>query len=171
MSRSFERKVEKNRQKYNLNQQKKGVKPGNTLGSKGEGVVFRGRNVLLPLLFIVLGAMYAAMGFIGGTENINTLYVITVALYFLLGIVIYLRRPYLRIYKNKLFTSKFNRDRSLDAGSISKIKWSGKTITIVTKTKEPNWTFSGSRNFYNMDELGSALQEYAAAHGVELERK
>ncbi|WP_238996485.1 hypothetical protein [Paenibacillus pinistramenti] len=126
--------------------------------------------MLLPMLFVFLGALYAAMGFVGGTESINTLYVITVALYFVFALIIFLRKPYLRIYKNKLFTTKFNRDRSLEAGSIAKIKWSGKTITIVPKTKEPVWTFSRSRNLFETDKMGEALQQFAAAHGVVLEK-
>lgn len=172
MSRSFERKVEKNRQKYNITQQKKGVKPGASLGSKGEGLTFKGRNLLLPGFLFFLGALYGAMGLASGDQNMNTtLYIVTVALYFVLGVVLFLRKPYLRIYKNKLFTSKFNRDRSMEASTISKIVWSGKSITIISRTKEPNWTFSRTRNLFDTEAMGASLRDFAATYGIVLEKK
>ncbi|WP_223066262.1 hypothetical protein [Paenibacillus caui] len=172
MSRSFERKVEKNRRKLQLDQKNKGIKPAGALGSRGEGVIYKGRNVLLPAFLVLLGVLYGVLGIVSDGGDVNyTLYVVTVALYFVLGVVVFLRKPYLRIHKNKLFTSKFNRDRSLDSGAIAKIKWSKNAITIVAKTKEPNWTFSRTRNFFNTEEMGATLQQFAATHGIELEKK
>lgn len=171
MSRSFERKVEKNRKKFNVEQQKKGVKPAGT-GIRGEGTVFKGRNIMLPVFLAFLGIVYAAMGMAGGSQQVNLgLYIVTVALYFILGAVIFFRKPYLRINRGRLYTSKFNRDRSLDAGQIAKITWSKNAITIVTKTKEPNWTFSRSRNLFDTEAMGESLRQYAAVHGVVVEKK
>lgn len=175
MSRSFERKVEKNRQKLYQQQKKKGVRPGIELGSKGEGETFKGRNVILPSLLALLGVLYLLMGLATaeapGKKPNYTMVIIVVVLYFILAVALYLRRPYLRIYKGSLFTTKYNRDRRIDVGAISKIRWSNSAITIYPKGKGPNWIFYRRRNFFDTEAMGAKLSEFAHIHGIELEKK
>ncbi|AWB44871.1 hypothetical protein DCC85_12000 [Paenibacillus sp. CAA11] len=175
MSRSFERKVEKNRQKLQQDQKKKGIKPGTSLGSKGEGETFRGRNVLLPSLLVFLGLLYLVIGIVGnnsaGQKTNYTLTIITMALYLILAAAVFFRRPYLRIFKGSLFTSKYNRDKRLDANGISKIQQSKNSVVIVTKGKESNWKFSRGRNFFDTTAMGESLEQFAATHKIDFEKK
>jgi len=106
---------------------------------------------------------------IGNTEEVNSvLFWATIFLYFVLALVIFLRKPYLRVNKSSLYTSKFNRDRMLDAGNISKIKVSRNKIVIEPKTREPKWVFYRTRNRFDTEAMAARLQLYADTHHVKL---
>ncbi|MBW4841015.1 MAG: hypothetical protein KZY74_16620 [Paenibacillaceae bacterium] len=174
---SFDRKVERNQ--VRLNKKGKGPKAGqttrnsrSTLGAKGEGDVFKGRNIILPFALFLLALLYGSVGIIGNSAEVNSvLYWATIFLYIVLALAIFLRKPYLRINKSWLYTSKFNRDRMLDAGNISKIKVSRNKIVIEPKTREPKWVFYRTRNRFDTEAMATRLELYANTHQVKLERE
>lgn len=176
---SFDRKVERNQIRMNkkgkgpnLNKGRSSEDPRRTLGSRGEGEIFRGRNMILPLLLVLLSMLYAVVGVIGNASEVNsTIFWLTIVLYFVLALTIFLRRPYLRINKGYLYTSKYNRDKILEAGSISKIKVSRKKVTIVPKTKDTNWVFYRVRNRFDTEAMGARLEQYAKLHHVSFEQE
>lgn len=175
---SFDRKVERNQLRMN----KKGKGPainrgGNknpraSLGANGDGDVFKGRNIILPVTLFLLALLYAGMGIIGNSTEVNSmLYWVTIVLYMLLALVIFLRKPYLRINKSWLYTSKFNRDRMLDAGNISKIRVDRNKIVIEPKSREPKWVFYRTRNRFDTEAMAARLELYANTHHVKLEKE
>ncbi|GIP19937.1 MULTISPECIES: hypothetical protein [Paenibacillus] len=169
MARSFEKQVEKNRQKILMQQKKQGVQPGK-LGVKGEGDTFKGRNIILPVVLILFGGMYGSLGFIGKNTEINSfLYWITIGLYIMLGVVVFIRKPYLRVGQKALYTSKFNRDRMLSAESIQKIVLSQGMVSIVPKGNGQKWNFSRSRNRFDTAAMGERLKEFGKTNNVTVE--
>lgn len=174
---SFDRKIERNRIRMNKkgkgsSTQGQGTVSGRTAGPNGDGDVFKGRKILLPVLLVALALTYGSIGFIGGAPEADSfMYWITIGLYVLLALIIFLKKPFLRISKNSLFTQKYNRDRRLDAGQISKIKISPTKITIVPKSGEPNWVFYKTRNRFDTEAMGNRLAQYANAYHVTLEQE
>ncbi|WP_059042957.1 hypothetical protein [Paenibacillus rubinfantis] len=174
---SFDRKVERNQ----LRMSKKGKGPNvgqgtrnsrSSLGANGEGEVFKGRNFILPSALFLLALLYGSVGIIGNTAEVNSvLYWATIFLYIVLALAIFLRKPYLRINKSWLYTSKFNRDRMLDAGNISKIKVSRNKIVIEPKTREPKWVFYRTRNRFDTEAMAARLELYANTHHVKFEKE
>ncbi|MED4958272.1 hypothetical protein NYE69_18695 [Paenibacillus sp. FSL R5-0527] len=173
---SFDRKVERNQ----LRMQKKGKGPNlgsrqggrnarSVLGPNGEGDVFKGRNFILPIVLFLLALLYASVGIIGNSAEVNTMmYWITIILYAVLALAIFLRKPYLRINKSWLYTSKFNRDKSLDAGNISKIIVSRNKIVIEPKIRDAKWVFYRTRNRFDTEAMAARLELYANTHHVKL---
>ncbi|GGF94194.1 hypothetical protein [Paenibacillus aceti] len=175
---SFDRKVERNQKR--LNQKGKGptittgkaADPRKSLGPRGDGDIFRGRNIIFPGVLVLVALLYSAVGFIGRAAEMNSwLYWMTIGLYLLLAFTLFMRRPYLRINKNWIYTTKYNRDRILEAGNISKIKVSRKKIMIVPKIKDANWVFYRHRNLFDVAAMGDRLEQFANAYHVPFERE
>ncbi|MNO64124.1 hypothetical protein D3C76_548460 [compost metagenome] len=173
---SFDRKVERNQMKMNKKGKgpviNKGGNPRTSLGAKGEGELFQGRKIILPLLLVLLAGLYGGIGIIGNASELNSsLYWITIALYLLLALTIFLRKPYLRVNKNWLYTSRLNRDKVLEAGNIKSIKVSLNKITLVPISKDTNWVFYRTRNFFNTEAMGNTLEQFAKTYNVPFERE
>ncbi|SDE89389.1 hypothetical protein SAMN04488542_103123 [Fontibacillus panacisegetis] len=174
---SFDRKVERNQIKMNKKGKgpvinKGGGNPRTSLGAKGEGELFQGRKIILPVALVLLAGLYGGIGLIGNSSELNSsLYWITIGLYLLLALTIFLRKPYLRVNKNWLYTSRFNRDKLLEAGNIKSIKVSRNKVTIVPKSKDTNWIFYRTRNLFNTAAMGDTLEQFAKAYQVSFERE
>ncbi|MNO13093.1 hypothetical protein D3C76_27190 [compost metagenome] len=173
---SFDRKVERNRIK--LNKKGKGPvtkgpsNPRSSLGAKGEGELFHGRKIILPVALVLLAGLYGGIGLIGSASELNSsLYWITIGLYLLLALTIFLRKPYLRINKNWIYTSRFNRDKLLEAGNIKSIKVSRNKVTIVPNSKDTNWVFYRTRNLFDTAAMGDRLEQFAKQYQVKFERE
>ncbi|MNI35047.1 hypothetical protein D3C73_890580 [compost metagenome] len=134
--------------------------------------MFLGRKIILPVLLVLLAGLYGGIGLIGSASELNSsLYWITIGLYLLLALTIFLRKPYLRVNKNWLYTSKFNRDKLLEAGNIKSIKVSRNKVTIVPNSKDANWIFYRTRNLFNTEAMGDTLEQFAKAYHVPFERE
>ncbi len=176
---SFDRKVERNQKRMNksgngptLNKGGSGQNPRTSLGSKGDGEIFKGRNMILPAVLVLLALLYAAVGMVGSASEVNSgLFWLTIGLYLILALAIFLRKPYLRMNKGWLYTSKYNRDKILEAGNISKIKVSRSKVMIVPKGKDNNWVFYRARNLFDTEAMGEHLEQYAKVHNVTFERE
>lgn len=175
---SFDRKVERNQKKLNKSGKGPAIKtrsnrdPRTALGAKGDGEIFKGRKIILPVTLAFLAVLYGTIGTIGKAAELNSgIFWVTIALYLLLALMIFLRRPYLRIDRSWLYTSKYNRDKLIEANNISKIKVNKNRskITIVPKSKDVNWVFSRSRNLFNTGEMAAYLEQYAKVNQVTFE--
>lgn len=173
MSRSWERQVKRNTQQLNARRKKTGQ---DTLGTKSnaasEFTTYKGRNIVFPVTLVLLGLVYLAMGIMYPAANTSIwLFVVTVILYILLGVVLFLRRPYLKIGKDSFITTKFNRDRLIPASKVKKIRLQKGYVVIEHNTKGGAWVFARTLNRYDTDAMAEHLRKFAAAHHIELEDK
>ena len=175
---SFDRKVERNLVK--LKKQGKspivkgpvGTNSNYTVGPRGEGDIFKGRKIILPAVLSLLAIMYGAVGLLNpAAEASSTLFWLTIGLYLLLAAVIFLRKPYLRIDKSKIYTSTFNRDKLLDASNINKIILSRSKIVIEPKGRQAKWVFYRTRNRFDTEAMALRLEQYGNTHHVTIEKK
>ncbi|WP_019638619.1 hypothetical protein [Paenibacillus fonticola] len=175
---SFDRKVERNQVRLS----KKGKNPldkkgggrtgsGSTMGGRGDGDIFKGRKIILPLLLVLLAGLYSGVALAGGGAEVSTtMFWITIALYVILAIALFLNKPFLRINKNYLYTAKFNRDRMLEAAQISKIVVHQNKIVIKPKAKGQDWVFHRRRNLFDTPAMAERLEAFAKTHKVNFEQ-
>jgi len=173
MARSWERMVQRNSQKVNQQRKKagKGSIHASTVSSK-TGDVYKGRNIVLPVVLVGLGVMYWMVGSIDQTKgNGSLMNWLGIVLYFALAALIFFRRPYLKVDRARLSTFKFNRERFLAAGDIEKIVISSRSVTIKHKSKRMKWVFSRLINRYDTAVMGARLEQFAKANNVLIEQE
>jgi uncharacterized membrane protein YtjA (UPF0391 family) len=172
---SFDRKVERNQVRL----KKKGIDVttnrgsggggGTTIGSRGEGEVFKGRKIVLPITLSLIAILYGGLGIATKATGADTaIFWITIGLYLLLSLVIFLRKPYLRIHKGWLYTSRFNRDLMVDAANIDKIIIRKDQIVIVPKGRGSKWTFNRIRNRFDVAAMAISLEKFGFTHQVKV---
>lgn len=172
MSRSWERKVSKNMSQLNKQRKKQGLSGYEGSSSAGSGDIFKGRKYVLPIILLALAALYALLGSYteeagGGNSALNW---IGVSLYILLAVMIFLRKPYLKVEKSAVSTFKFNRERRLNVSEIEKILIADGSVVIQGKGRGGNWVFSRLINRYDTKAMGERLEEFAKAHQIPVER-
>ncbi|MGG3281429.1 hypothetical protein [Paenibacillus solani] len=172
MSRSWERKVSKNMSQLNKQRKKQGLTSYQGTAVSDNNDVFKGRKYVLPLVLVALGGLYALLGSAtseasGGSNN--TLNLIGVGLYILLAVMIFFRKPYLKVERASVSTMKFNRERRLAASDIEKIKIATGSVVIQGKGKAGNWVFSRMMNLYDTKAMGDRMEEFAKAHHIPVE--
>ena len=173
MARSWERMVQRNSQKVNQQRKKAGKDSihATTVSTK-TGDVYRGRNIVLPVVLLGLGIMYWMVGTIDQVEgNGSIMNWIGIALYFALAALLFFRRPYLKVERARLSTFKFNRERFLGAADIEKIIISRGSVTIKHKGKRMKWIFSRLINRYDTEVMGERLQQFAKDNNILLEQE
>lgn len=171
MARSWERQVRKNSAQLNKQRKKEG-KPSIYSTGGPSADVYKGRNYVLPITMVALAAVYFLLGMLGqeGTAGNSGMTWIIMAMYVFLGLMIFLRRPFLRVEKSAVSTIKFNRDRRLTADNIAKIKLAKGSVVIEPKGKGGNWVFTRLINRYDTDAIGERLERFAQTHNIPLEK-
>ncbi|MRN54572.1 hypothetical protein [Paenibacillus monticola] len=171
MARSWERMVQRNTQNINKQRKKQGKETLYATKTPAKNVdVFKGRNIVFPVVLFALGVMFWAVGTIDSQRSEGLLANwLGVVLYFVLAALIYFRRPYLKVDRNKLSTSKFNRERFLPAAEIENITLSRGAVTIKHKGKRTRWVFTRLINRYNTSAMGERLEQFAKANNIEIE--
>ncbi|CAM2784226.1 methyltransferase [Paenibacillus sediminis] len=164
MSRSWERKVRRNSQQLSKQRKKHGL-PATGAGVSA-GDVYYGRNFIFPITLIALGLIYLLLGIYSKPKESMWVYWLTTGMYVLLGVMIFVRRPYLRVDKNTLVTTKFNRQRFLEAQDIVKISVQSGSVVIEHKNRGGNWVFTRLINRYDIQAMGERLERFAAAHKI-----
>lgn len=171
MSRSWERKVNKNMSQLNKQRKKQGLSSyqGSTISDQSD--VFKGRKYVLPLVLVALAGLYALLGTAtsGASGSNDVLNWVGVSLYILLALMIFLRKPYLKIERASVSTMKFNRERRLAVSDIEKIKLASGSVVIQGKGKAGNWVFSRMMNLYDTKAMGERLEEFAKTHHIPVE--
>ncbi|MCJ8012552.1 hypothetical protein MUG84_12505 [Paenibacillus sp. KQZ6P-2] len=181
MSRSWERKVQKNTAQLNKQRKKQGKPSLYSSNSSATEEIFKGRNYVLPITLVALAAIYVLLGLASQQAVMNTsLTWIVVAMYVLLAVVIFLRRPFLKVDKNTISTIKFNRDRRLNADQIAKIKVGSGTVVIELKgtkgkngkvSRGGNWVFTRIVNRYDTAAMGERLERFANTFNIPFEKQ
>ncbi|SMG25041.1 hypothetical protein [Paenibacillus aquistagni] len=166
MSRSWERQVRKNSEKMYKHRQKNGAGQTNKPGEPDE---FKGRNLILPSVLIILTVVYGFM-FQFSQEQSTTLYWITIVLYLLLALMIFFKRPYLKVAKDHLITTKWNRVKVLYAKDIKKIHLTKGSVQIEPAKKGSNWVFVRLTNRFDTDAMADRLIQFAQQQKVEYEQ-
>ncbi|MBT2287944.1 hypothetical protein J7E73_02125 [Paenibacillus albidus] len=172
MARSWERMVQRNTQQINKQRKKQGKASiyASTTSTAKESDVFKGRNIVLPVVLVLLGVLYWLVGTIDTTEGSGGLMNwLGIVLYFLLAALLFFRRPYLKVERARLSTTKFNRERLLPADQIEKIFLSRASVTIKYKGKRSTWMFSRFINRYDTALMGKRLEEFAKLNHIEVE--
>ncbi|MGZ9584165.1 methyltransferase [Paenibacillus marinisediminis] len=170
MSRSWERKVRKNSQTLNKQRQKTG-KPALHIGEE-KYEQFKGRNFILPIVLIAIALLFALVGSVPVAQGKQSawLYWVTIFAYIGLGLIIFFRKPYLKIGKDYVSTTKWNRPRFLYVKDIKKITVQPGIVVIEKSGKGSNWVFSRLMNRYNIDEMGSGVIKFAEQHHIPYEK-
>ncbi|CAH8771328.1 hypothetical protein [Paenibacillus dendritiformis] len=167
MSRSWERQVRRNSAQLNKQRKKQG-KPGISSHTV-EFDEFKGRNFILPLILTGFTIIYALLGSVGTNLPSPTLYWVTVICYLGLALMLFLRRPFLRVTKDELSTTKWNRLRTLKVEDIKKITYQPGFIVIEKNGKGSNWVFSRMMNRYDIEAMHARLQQFAAQNRITYE--
>jgi hypothetical protein len=172
--------VQKNSSQLNKQRKKLGKPSIYSSDKSATADIFKGRNFVLPSTLVALAAIYLLLG-MGSEQEVmsSSLTWIVVALYVLLAVVIFLRRPFLKVDKNSLSTIKFNRDRRLTSDQIEKIKVGPGSVVIEMKgtkdrkgkvRKGGNWVFTRLINRYDTNAMGERLERFAKSFNIPFEK-
>lgn len=169
MSRSWERQVRKNSAAVNKRRQKSG-KPSLHVGEE-KFDIFKGRNMILPFFLIAVALLFAYIGSLPSQQEqqSTTLYWVTIIAYIGLGIIIFFRKPYLKVTQDSLVTTKWNRVRVLQAKDIKRISVTSGYVIIQNSGKGSNWMFSRILNRYDTAAMGECLMKFAQQHHIPYE--
>lgn len=167
MSRSWERKVRKNMSKINQNRKKQGA--GQIVLNAEKKDKFVGRNYALPLLLIVFVTFYLIMIPMTSDFKADTMFWVTIACYFVLAALFFIRRPYLTIGKDYVQSRRFGGDKRLAASGIKSIRVQNGYVSIIPQ-KGAGWTFSRLLNRFKTDEMAEKLKAFATTHQIPFEQ-
>lgn len=168
MSRQWERMVLKNKKELNKRRVKTG-KPTLSASTSEQMDIFYGRSWFLPALFVAVSAFFATISI--AFYEADTLLWATIGAYLLLGLMYYLRKPYLKVGKNKVATKKMGVERSLQADEIESISVLPGSVTIKLKDKKSRWVFTKFQNLYNIPALAERLKVFANQHQIQYEEE
>ncbi|WP_172193875.1 hypothetical protein [Saccharibacillus qingshengii] len=176
MSRSWERKVRQNQQKTNSLRQKTGQ---DRIGSSGTGSqtfdTFKGRNYMFPSFLLIVAIFLTIITVAAQTSGVKEAsgasYWFIIVMYLILAVIMFLRRPFLRIGKDRMSTIRFNRERTIMAGDIAKFRIEKGYVTVETKGKGANWIFSRFLKMFKTEEIAQRVTEFAAQHQIPVEKK
>jgi hypothetical protein len=162
MSRKWERMVQKNMEQVNRRRSKSGNVPISVTEPMD---VFYGRSWFLPALLIACSFFFAIVSSL--YYEGDTLFWFTVAAYFLLGIIYFLRRPYIKIGRSRLATRRLGMERYFEAGDIEKISVMRGAVQIHFKGKRSGWTLTRFQHLYNIPAVSDRLKRFAEQNRIE----
>ncbi|CAH1192604.1 hypothetical protein PAECIP111892_01039 [Paenibacillus auburnensis] len=172
MARSWERMVQRNTQQVNKQRKKQGketIYASKSASAAKDSDIFKGRNIVFPLVLLLLGIMFWVVGSVDEAQGSGILANwLGVVLYFLLAALLFFRRPYLKVERARVSTIKYNRERWLQASEIEKIIVSRSMVSLKYKGKRKQWVFSRFLNRYNTAAMGERLTEFAKANNIEV---
>ncbi|MEK4058709.1 MULTISPECIES: hypothetical protein [Paenibacillus] len=172
MARSWERMVQRNTQQVNKQRKKQGkdsIYASSSKSAAKNSDIFKGRNIAFPVVLMLLGIMFWVVGSIDEARGSGILANwLGVVLYFALAALLFFRRPYLKVERNRVSTIKYNRERWLQAGDIEKITLSRGVVVLKYKGKRKQWIFSKLINRYNTEAMGVRLEEFGKANNIEV---
>ncbi|MFC5447828.1 hypothetical protein [Paenibacillus aestuarii] len=163
MSRKWERMVSKNTKKANTLR----TKQGKTLISEGDKpLVFKGRSLLLPLLFIIIFVFLLAT--YTQADQSGT-YVFTIIAYLAVALLMFFaRRPFLKIGKTTLAKRGYSRELTLEAANIKQIVYKTGVISIELDNKT-RWVYSKRMNLFDVAAIAEPLKRFAETNKVHFE--
>ncbi|WP_342422289.1 hypothetical protein [Paenibacillus sp. FSL E2-0178] len=172
MARSWERMVQRNTKQINQQRKKQGKETIYATNSKAAAKstdIFKGRNIVFPVVLLLLGIMFWVVGSIDEAKGSGILANwLGVVLYFLLAALLFFRRPFLKVERARLSTIKYNRERFLPAAEIEKITLSRSVVTIKYKGKRKQWIFSKLINRYDTAAMAARLEQFGKNNNIEV---
>lgn len=172
MARSWERMVQRNTKQINKQRKKQGketIYASKSASAAKDSDIFKGRNIVFPIVLLLLGIMFWVVGSIDEARGSGMLANwLGVVLYFLLAALLFFRRPYLKVERARVSTIKYNRERWLPASEIEKIIVSRSMVSLKYKGKRKQWVFSRFLNRYDTAAMGTRLAEFAQANNIEV---
>lgn len=166
MSRSWERMVAKNKKQINKKRVKLG-QPRIDDSPREQMDTFYGRSWFLPALFVAISAFFGTIS-VAYYED-NTMTWVMIAAYLALGVMYYLRRPYLKVGKSQIATKKMGVERALRADEMESISVQPGSVTIKLKHKNTRWVFTKFQNLYDIPAIAAKLKQFAQQHQVPFE--
>lgn len=164
MSRKWERMVEKNSKQLNQRRKKTGVQPISVASTQEQMDVFKGRSWFLPALLVSCSLFFAIVSSTMA-EN-QSFYWITVLGYLVLGVMYFLRRPYVKVGRNKLSTRRLGIEKFFGADEIEEISVLRGSIAIQMKGKKTRWVLSKFQSLYDITALSARLKKFAEMNGI-----
>ncbi|TNJ68146.1 hypothetical protein FE784_00325 [Paenibacillus hemerocallicola] len=164
MSRRWERMVQKNSKEMNRKRLKTGKTPI-TVSTQEQMDVFKGRSWFLPTLLVACSLFFAIVSV--AYYETQTLYWVTVAGYLALGVMYFLRRPYIKVGKQKLSTRRMGMDKVFGADEIESISVQPGSVAIQLKGKRTRWVLSKFQSLYDIPALAARLKKFADVNGIE----
>lgn len=168
MSRSWERKVRKNRSKINQSRKKQGS--GKMILTSEKTDTFLGRNLATPILLLLFVTFYNIVSFGNPIYKATAIHWVTVACYILLAALFFFRKPYLTVGKDYVQSRRLTGDKRLHATAIKAIHAQNGNVTILPQ-KGTGWTFSKLMNRFKTVEMTEKLRMFASAHDIPFEQK
>lgn len=165
LSRKWERQITRNQKQVRKLQKNKSTSPA-WFQKKEKRVMYKGRNVILPAILLVLSFFFMfVLSVIGDRDFMFWLAIIS---YWLLALFFFLKRPYLAIGTTELATYKWSREVCLKPSEVQAIWLEDDSTVIVVKQTKQRWVFSRIPHFYPIKEMNSALYSYATKHSIDL---
>lgn len=168
MSRQWERMVLKNKKQINKRRVKTG-QPKISASPSEQMETFYGRSWFLPALFVAISAFFATISI--AFYEADTLLWATIGAYLLLGLMYYLRRPYLKVGKKQVATKRMGVERYLQAEEMESIMVQPGSVTIKLKEKKNRWVFTKFQNLYDIPALSARLKLFAQQHQIKYEEE
>lgn len=126
--------------------------------------VFKGRSWFLPALLVACSFFFAIVSV--SMYEAQTLYWITVIGYLLLGVIYFMRRPYVKVGRKQLGTRRFGMDKLFQANEIESMTAQSGSVAIQFKGKRTRWVLSKFQSLYDMPALTARLRTFAEQNGI-----
>ncbi|GAA3404654.1 hypothetical protein ACFFNY_27270 [Paenibacillus hodogayensis] len=163
MSRKWERMVQKNSKDINSRRKKTGHTPI-SVSAQEQMDVYKGRSWFLPALLVACSLFFAIVSVM--LYESQSLYWITVLGYMVLGVMYFLRRPYIKIGKQKLATRRMGMDKVFGADEIESISVQSGSVAIQLKGKRTRWVLSKFQSLYDIPAIAARLKKFAEHNGI-----
>jgi len=161
LSRSWERKVKKNMEQVNKQRKKAGVGSLQLNQPVAEDkLVFKGRNIVLPIVIIFFIGMYNFLMLMNPEYAIDSMFWLTNVAYLVLAALFFFRKPYLAIGKDYVQSRRMMGDKKLFAVAIKEIKVQGGYIIIVPNNGS-SWAFNKTFNRFPIEDMKVELKKLA----------
>jgi len=161
LSRSWERKVKKNMEQVNKQRKKAGVGSLQLNQPVAEDkLVFKGRNIVLPIVIIFFIGMYNFLMLMNPEYAIDSMFWLTNIAYLVLAALFFFRKPYLAIGKDYVQSRRMMGDKKLFAVAIKEIKVQGGYIIIVPNNGS-SWAFNKTFNRFPIEDMKVELKKLA----------
>ncbi|SEM83690.1 hypothetical protein [Paenibacillus sp. OV219] len=172
MSRSWERKVQKNQAQINKQRKKRGQKPLLSAASSVETLdTFRGRSYLMPAFLLLFILFYVIVTVTSENfKETGSMFWVTIGCYVVLALLFMFRRPYLAIGKDFIRSRRFTGDRSIYVNNIKAINVQ-KGYIVIEQHKGGNWVFSRLINRYPTEQITDRLRSFAGQHAIAFTEK
>lgn len=167
MSRKWERMVEKNRKKLNEQRAKYGQTKVKPIGQSNHDI-HRGRNIVVSILSLSVSLIF--FFFFEESSTNETMYWLVIVSYFFLAIYFYfLKRPYIKISKNKpeVAIRKVGKEKVMTADQIEYIHVQPGIIAVKLVNKRSPVMLTRVFNLLSIKEIAPKLEQFARKHGIE----